>query len=136
MIGIPAVNFMWAMARLNGTNSSALARAIEAKAKHSALESVAALFALKPKTVTCLRRAQEIELDIQELVSGDVLIIRSGERIGADGVIIKGDAEIDASAMTGESIPEYKVTGDYVISGTLVVNGTIRVSANDILTVS
>ncbi|MDG1156495.1 MAG: heavy metal translocating P-type ATPase, partial [Litorivicinaceae bacterium] len=104
-------------------------KAIEAKAKHSALESVAALFALKPKTVTCLRHAQEIELSIQELVSGDVLIIRSGERIGADGVIIKGDAEIDASAMTGESIPEYKVTGDSVISGTLVVNGTIRVSA-------
>ena len=75
-------------------------KAIEMKAKQSALESVAALFALKPKTVTCLRHAQEIELSIQELVSGDVLIIRSGERIGADGVIIKGDAEIDASAMT------------------------------------
>ena len=104
-------------------------KAIEAKAKYSALESMTALFALKPKTVTCLRHTQEIELSIQELVSGDVLIIRTGERIGADGVIIKGEADIDASAMTGESIPEYKVTGDSVISGTLVINGTIRVSA-------
>lgn len=104
-------------------------KAIEARAKQRALESVTALFALKPKTVTCLRHSQEIRLSVEELVSGDVLIIRSGERIGADGVVIKGNADVDASAMTGETIPEYKVTGDSVISGTLVVNGTIRVSA-------
>jgi Cu+-exporting ATPase len=104
-------------------------KTIENKAKQSALESVAALFALKPKVVTCLRQGKEVELNLNEISSGDVLVIRAGQRIGADGIVIKGEADIDASAMTGESIPEYKTIGDSVISGTLVVNGTIRVSA-------
>ncbi|MGB0359718.1 MAG: heavy metal translocating P-type ATPase, partial [Litorivicinaceae bacterium] len=104
-------------------------KTIENKAKQSALESVTALFALKPKVVTCLRQGKEVELNLNEISSGDVLVIRAGQRIGADGIVIKGEADIDASAMTGESIPEYKTIGDSVISGTLVVNGTIRVSA-------
>ncbi|NCV52397.1 MAG: heavy metal translocating P-type ATPase, partial [Gammaproteobacteria bacterium] len=104
-------------------------KTIENKAKQSALESVAALFALKPKVVTCLRQGKEVELNLNEISSGDVLVVRAGQRIGADGIVIKGEADIDASAMTGESLPEYKTVGDSVISGTLVVNGTIRVSA-------
>jgi Cu+-exporting ATPase len=104
-------------------------KSIESKAKQNALESVAALFALKPKVVTCLRQGKEVELNLNDISSGDVLVIRAGERIGADGIVIKGEADIDASAMTGESLPEYKTTGNSVISGTLVVNGTIRVSA-------
>ena len=104
-------------------------KTIESKAKQSALASVSALFALKPKVVTCLRQGEEVELNLNEISSGDVLVIRAGQRIGADGIVIKGEADIDASAMTGESLPEYKTIGDSVISGTLVVNGTIRVSA-------
>jgi len=104
-------------------------KTIENKAKQSALESVAALFALKPKVVTCLRQGKEVELNLSDIASGDVLVIRAGQRIGADGIVIKGEADVDASAMTGESLPEYKTIGDSVISGTLVVNGTIRVSA-------
>ncbi len=104
-------------------------KTIENKAKQSALESVAELFALKPKVVTCLRQGKEVELNLNEISSGDVLVIRAGQRIGADGIVIKGEADVDASAMTGESLPEYKTVGDTVISGTLVVNGTIRVSA-------
>lgn len=104
-------------------------KTIETKAKQSALESVAALFALKPKVVICLRQGKEVELNLNDISSGDVLVIRAGQRIGADGIVIKGEADVDASAMTGESLPEYKTIGDSVISGTLVVNGTIRVSA-------
>ena len=104
-------------------------KTIESKAKQSALASVAALFALKPKVVTCLRQGKEVELNLNEISSGDVLVIREGQRIGADGIVIKGEADVDASAMTGESLPEYKSIGDPVISGTLVLNGTIRVSA-------
>lgn len=102
---------------------------IENRAKQSALESVSVLYSLRPKRVTCLRQGKEATLDFNEISSGDVLIIRAGERIGADGIVIVGEADIDASAVTGESTPEHKSTGDYVISGTLVVNGTIRVSA-------
>ena len=106
-----------------------LGKTIENRAKQSALSAVSALFALKPKTVTCLRQGKEVELDLNEIVSGDVLIVRAGERIGVDGVVIKGEADIDTSAMTGESLPEYRTTGDSVISGTLLLDGTIRVSA-------
>ena len=102
---------------------------IENRAKQSALESVSVLYSLRPKRVTCLRQGKEATLDFNEISSGDVLIIRAGERIGADGIVIVGEADIDASAVTGESTPEHKSTGDSVISGTLVVNGTIRVSA-------
>ncbi|MEC8693559.1 MAG: heavy metal translocating P-type ATPase [Pseudomonadota bacterium] len=106
-----------------------LGKTIENRAKQSARSAVSSLFALRPKTVTCLRQGKEVELTLDEIVSGDVLVVRAGERIGADGVVIKGEADIDASAMTGESLPEYRATGDSVISGTLLVNGTIRVSA-------
>ena len=102
---------------------------IENKAKQSALESVSALFSLIPKTVACLRQGKEVTLDFNEISSGDVLVIRAGERVSADGIVIVGEADIDASAMTGESTPEHKTTGDPVVSGTLVINGTIRVSA-------
>ena len=102
---------------------------IENRAKQSALESVSVLYSLRPKRVTCLRQGKEATLDFNEISSGDVLVIRAGERIGADGIVIVGEADIDASAVTGESTPEHKSTGDSVISGTLVVNGTIRVSA-------
>ena len=105
-----------------------LGKTIENRAKQSARSAVSSL-ALRPKTVTCLRQGKEVELDLDEIVSGDVLVVRAGERIGADGIVIKGEADIDASAMTGESLPEYRTTGDSVISGTLLVNGTIRVSA-------
>lgn len=104
-------------------------RSIENHAKQNALASLSLLLELEPKTATCLRAGQEVSLPISELVSGDVLVIRAGERIGADGVVVKGEADIDASAMTGECAPEYKTMGDRVISGTLVVNGTLRVSA-------
>ena len=106
-----------------------LGKMIENRAKQSALSAVSSLFALRPKTITCLRRGKEVELDLDEIVSGDVLVVRAGERIGADGIVIKGEADIDASAMTGESLPEYRTTGDSVISGTLLLNGTIRISA-------
>ena len=106
-----------------------LGKTIENRAKQSARSAVSSLFALRPNTVTCIRQGKEVELALDEIVSGEVLVVRAGERIGADGVVIKGEADIDASAMTGESLPEYRTTGDSVISGTLLVNGTIRVSA-------
>ena len=106
-----------------------LGKTIENRAKQSARSAVSSLLALRPKTVTCLRQGKEVELALDEIVSGDVLVVRAGERIGADGIVIKGEADIDASAMTGESLPEYRTTGDSVISGTLLLNGTIRVSA-------
>lgn len=99
---------------------------IESVAKHSALEALSAVLALKPTTVSRLEAGHEVEVRADALLPGDVIIVRAGERIGADGVILKGEAEIDAQAMTGESLPELHGTGDRAVSGTLVVNGQIR----------
>ena len=86
-------------------------RSIENRAKQTALESLSLLLELEPKTATCLRAGREVSLATSELASGDVLVIRAGERIGADGVVVRGEADIDASAMTGESVPEHKNGG-------------------------
>ena len=106
-----------------------LGKHIETRAKHSATEALQAVLALKPQQVRVLRSGVETDIAPEHVHPGDVLVIRSGERVGADGSIIKGEAEIDTSAMTGEPLPLLKHTGDSVVSGTLVVNGTIRVSA-------
>ena len=106
-----------------------LGKYIETRAKHSATEALQAVLALKPQQVRILKAGVETEITPDQVCPGDVLVIRSGERVGADGSIIKGEAEIDTSAMTGEPLPALKHTGDAVVSGTLVVNGTIRVSA-------
>ena len=98
-------------------------KSIENRAKQTALESLSLLLELEPKTAPVSGQARE-SVSNQRNSSGDVLVIRAGERIGADGVVVRGEADIDASAMTGESVPEYKTMGDRVISGTLVVNGT------------
>jgi Cu+-exporting ATPase len=106
-----------------------LGKYIETRAKHSATEALQAVLALKPQRVRILKGGVETDIAPDQVHPGDVLVIRSGERIGADGTIIKGEAEIDTSAMTGEPLPALQQTGDTVVSGTLVVNGTIRVSA-------
>lgn len=102
---------------------------IEGAAKHSALEALSAVLALKPNTVNTLKAGQEVAVRADALAPGDVMVVRTGERLGADGVVLKGEAEIDAQAMTGEPMPELKTPGDAVISGTLVVNGQLRVRA-------
>jgi P-type Cu+ transporter len=100
---------------------------IETAAKHSALEALSAVLALKPTTVTRLEAGQEVTVHADALHPGDVIVVRAGERIGADGIILKGEAEVDAQAMTGEPLPELKSQGAQVVSGTLVVNGQIRI---------
>lgn len=104
-------------------------KAIETQAKYAATEALHAVMALRPNMVRMLSQGKECEVRADALRTGDVLVVRAGERIGADGVILKGEAEIDQQAMTGEPLPVYRSTGDSVISGTLVTNGQLRVRA-------
>jgi ATPase, P-type (transporting), HAD superfamily, subfamily IC len=106
-----------------------ISKYIETRANHTATEAVQAVLALKLLQVRILKAGAETEITPDQVCPGDVFVIRSGERVGAEGSIIKGEAEIDTSAMTGEPLPAVKHTGDGVVSGTIVVNGTIRVSA-------
>jgi Cu+-exporting ATPase len=106
-------------------------RYLEAKSKSRTSEAIKKLIGLKPKTANVLRDGKEITVKIDELKINDLVIVRPGERIPADGFIISGFSAIDESMITGESIPVEKKDGDKVIGGTINLSGSFnfRVSA-------
>lgn len=87
------------------------------------------LASLIPAQVTLLRDGQEIVIPVEQVQVGDVLLVRNGERIAVDGVATSGQAAVDESAITGESIPVDKEAGDAVFAGTINVAGTLEVQA-------
>ena len=87
---------------------------------------------LAPKTARVERNGKEMEISAAELVSGDILLVRPGESIAADGEIISGTTSIDESAITGESIPVEKQPGDRAVSATINKNGFIRVRCDKV----
>ncbi len=91
--------------------------------------AIRALMDLAPKTVTLLRDGQQVEVPAEELEIGDRFLVRPGEGIATDGVIIEGASALDESAVTGESIPVEKTVGQKVFAGTLNGTGVITVEA-------
>ncbi len=89
--------------------------------------SIAALMEICPDRAVVLRGGEESEVSPDEVVLGEVIVIRAGERIPLDGVIIDGKTSVDTAALTGESLPAEKAEGDRVISGTVNLTGLIRV---------
>ena len=73
---------------------------------------------------------KELEIPVEEIIEGDLMIIRPGERVPTDGTIIDGSSSIDESAITGESIPVDKVKGDEVIGATINKNGLLKSKSN------
>ena len=100
---------------------------LETKSKGKTSQAIEKLMDLAPKTAAVERDGAEIEIPIEQLRLGDVLVIRPGESIAADGTIISGATTIDESAITGESIPASKSTGDTVVSATINKSGFIKV---------
>ncbi len=109
-----------------------LGKYLEAKAKGKASDAVSQLMDLSPKTVTVLRDGQEISVPVEQIALGDMLIIRSGGSIAVDGTVISGNASVDQSAITGESIPVDKTQGSTVISGTVCTEGYLQVRADKV----
>jgi Cu+-exporting ATPase len=106
-----------------------LGKLLEARAKGRTSEAIKALIGLAPKTATLLRDGQEIEVQIDTVVEGDRLIVRPGERIPTDGVVIEGRSSIDESMLTGESLPVNKVVGSAVIGATINKQGRLVIEA-------
>lgn len=98
--------------------------AIEALITQRTADSVTSLLDLAPEQATRLdpTTGAELSVEVAELVVGDLVLVRPGERIGADGTVVEGTSEVDQAAMTGESVPVVRSPGDEVLSGT--VNGT------------
>lgn len=107
-------------------------RYIEAKARGRASEAITKLLTLEAKTARIIKNGEEIEVPLQQLNTGDVMLIRPGEKIPTDGDVIEGKGSVNESMVTGESMPVVKEKGDSVIGGTINTEGSIRVKATEV----
>ncbi|MFI5424637.1 MAG: heavy metal translocating P-type ATPase [Nitrososphaerales archaeon] len=113
-------------------------RLLETKTKEKASSAVRKLLDLQPRMAKVLRPVEgteefkEIEIPVEQIQEGDILVIRPGERIPTDGVIIEGSSSIDESAITGESIPVDKSKGEEVIGATINKSGLLKVKATKV----
>jgi len=106
-----------------------LGRYFEAKAKAGTSEAIKKLIGLQAKTARVVRDGKEIDIPLSEVVVGDVVRVRPGEKIPVDGVIIEGESSIDESMVTGESIPADKAKGDTVVGATINKTGSFTFTA-------
>jgi len=109
-----------------------LGKLFEAKAKGRSSEAIKKLMGLQAKTATIVRNGIEQEIPLEEVVVGDLLHIKPGEKIPVDGKIIEGNSAIDESMLTGESVPVDKRPGDEVIGATMNKNGFLKVKATKV----
>jgi len=106
-----------------------LGKYLEAAAKGRTGEAIKALMGLQPRTARVIRNGQERDLPIAQVVSGDVLLVRPGERVPVDGVVTGGESAVDEAMITGESLPVQKGQGDSVIGATVNGMGLLHVEA-------
>lgn len=92
--------------------------------------AISALLELRPDTVAVRRGVDNIDLPVEEVQVGDVMLLRPGDRVPLDGVIIRGNANFDESALTGESMPVHRGTGASILAGTLNINGALEVEVS------
>jgi Cu+-exporting ATPase len=109
-----------------------LGKYLEARSKGKTSEAIEKLLDLAPKTATVLRNEVELVIPIEEVVAGDILVVRPGQSIPVDGVIIEGSSSVDQAALTGESIPVEKQSGDKVIAATINKSGYFKMQAEKV----
>lgn len=109
-----------------------LGKFFEARAKGKTSDAITKLMDLAPKTATAIRDGQELEIPVEEVRSGDILIVKAGEAIPVDGIVTEGTSSVDESALTGESIPVEKQAGDTVIGATINKSGYFKMQATKV----
>jgi Cu+-exporting ATPase len=106
-----------------------LGKWLETRAKHQATAAIRALQGLRPESARVLRAGQEVELPLAQVVVGDTVIARPGERLPVDGVVIEGASHVDESLITGESLPVARAAGDKVTAGAVNGEGALTLRA-------
>jgi Cu+-exporting ATPase len=106
-----------------------LGRMLESSAKGRTSDAIRRLVGLQPKTARVVRAGAEADLPIEEVVPGDVVVVRPGEKVPVDGVVTEGASAVDESMLTGESLPVEKAAGDEVFGATLNRTGSFRFRA-------
>lgn len=109
-----------------------LGKFLEAKAKGKTSDAIKKMMGLQPKTARVIRDGQEMDIPIMDVMIGDVVHVRPGEKIPVDGLVIEGHSSVDESMLTGESIPVEKSAGSEVIGATLNKAGSIKFEAKKI----
>jgi P-type Cu+ transporter len=105
---------------------------LEARAKGRTSEAIKKLMSLRAKTARIIREGIEVEIPVDDVKAGDVVLVRPGEKIPVDGVVIEGRSSIDESMLTGESLPVEKKSGDPVIGATLNKLGMLKFEATKV----
>ena len=106
-----------------------IGKTLEAYSKGRTTDALKGLMKLAPKTATVVRDGQEVEVGIEQVRKGDIFVVRPGENVPVDGVVIEGHSAVNESALTGESIPVDKAPGDQVSAATINQSGYIRCEA-------
>lgn len=109
-----------------------LGKSLEAVSKGKTSEAIKKLMGLAPKSAIIVQDGQEIEIPIEEVEVGDIILVKPGEKLPVDGVVIEGYTSIDESMLTGESIPVEKHVGDKVIGASINKNGSIQFKATKV----
>jgi Cu2+-exporting ATPase len=104
----------------------------EMRARGGANDAIRTLLDLAPPKATVIRDGETVEITTAEVMTGDLLLVRPGDKIAVDGVVEEGQSEVDESVVTGESLPVSKVPGSPVIGATINKNGTLRVRATKV----
>jgi Cu+-exporting ATPase len=109
-----------------------LGRLLEARARAGTTEAIRKLIGLQPRTARIVRDGAELEIPVDQVLSGDEVLVRPGEKVPVDGIVLDGHSTIDESMLTGESVPVEKAPGDEVIGATVNKAGSFRFRATKV----
>jgi Cu+-exporting ATPase len=109
-----------------------LGKWLEGRAKYQTVEALRALASLRPSKAIVKRDGIESEIAVSALMQGDIIIVRPGDRVAADGIIIEGSSHLDESLITGESLPVAKMVGDTIIAGAVNADGVLHIEATNV----
>ncbi|MFC4807936.1 heavy metal translocating P-type ATPase [Paenibacillus sp. GCM10023250] len=109
-----------------------LGKLFESLAKGRTSEAIKSLMGLKAKTALVVRAGQEMTIPVDEVIAGDIVLVRPGDKVAVDGEVLEGESSVDESMLTGESLPVEKKPGDAVIGATINKNGMLRIKATKV----
>jgi len=109
-----------------------LGKYLEAKSKSRTSDAITRLMDLAPKTAVVLRNNEEIEIPVEQVLVGDIVIVKPGQSVPVDGIIETGNSSVDESALTGESMPVFKQMGDTVLSASMNKSGSFTLRATKV----
>lgn len=109
-----------------------LGKYLETRSKNKTSDAITKLINLAPKKATVLRDGKEIDIAVEDVVVGDIIIVKPGQSIPVDGIVIEGNSAVDESALTGESIPVEKQLNDKVIGATVNKSGYLKFKASKV----